>query len=124
MPGKKKGQIARPLRERPHYKVAARIGWQPRKLGLWCRDHGIKTKRATESEIEAALRAQGVWGFPRTKKSKPEFVEVPEAKPRAVPSQRERTLDLALRFLHDAENHLQKYYECLEGARDIIRIEG
>jgi hypothetical protein len=118
----KKGTIARPLQDRPHYKVAARIGWKPRKLGLWLRDHGFKTKVITEGQIEAALRAKGVQTKGAKKKDRATRVEFKEVVPPA-PAHTVRALDHALRNLHDAEGHLQAYYGCLAAAKAVIAGE-
>lgn len=91
---------------RPHFVVAKRIGWHPRNLRLWLRRQGIKTKGITVEKIEGALRKVGRAELPAFK----EVFPVPHAK----------ALDNALRNLHDAEGHLQAYYQCLDLARDAL----
>lgn len=48
-----------PLNERPHYKVAPRVGWSVRRLRYWMRDHKLSVKTASESDIIEALRKSG-----------------------------------------------------------------
>lgn len=101
------------VQKRPNFQAAKLMGWTSEFMTKWLYNHRIPLKGLTVERIMEAIKKDGRYPIP------PERSEFKEVQARE-PDPHARALNTALRNLHDAEGHLQAYYQCLALARDAI----